>query len=175
MVIMFGSKINIHNYVAAVLFPTILSGCTGYNSGHDKNIENNTKTIQVIRSTDAATQKSKKTDLAHAPSNYQPEPYSALPPRSRQDNSGPSHLAQCNRDLESLHRISPSGYARYRDEYDALMRSSASFMAVSGDISDEVSDLARPRFQFALVNLCYRIKNALAQTLISQAGGEGAR
>lgn len=86
-----------------------------------------------------------------------------------------SHLTQCKRDLESLHRISPSEYTRYRDEYDALMRSSSGFMAVSGDISDEVSDLARPRFQFALVNLCYRIKNALAQTLISQAGGEGAR
>lgn len=93
----------------------------------------------------------------------------------RDDKAELSHLAQCKRDLESLRRISPSEYARYRDEYDALMSSSASFMAVSGDISDEVSDLARPRFQFALVNLCYRIKNALAQTLISQAGGEGAR
>ncbi|WP_368533273.1 hypothetical protein [Enterobacter hormaechei] len=89
-------------------------------------------------------------------------------------HSEPSHLVQCKRDLESMHRISPSDYDRYRNEYDALMRSSAGFLAVSGDISDEVSDLARPRFQFALVNLCYRIKNALAKSLISQAGGEGA-
>lgn len=91
------------------------------------------------------------------------------------ETQGFSHLVQCKRDLESLHRISPAAYERYRNEYDSLMRSSTSFIAVSGDLSDDISSLARPRFQFALVDLCYRIKNAVAQELLSQAGGEGGR
>ncbi|MBF7997769.1 hypothetical protein [Rahnella laticis] len=86
-------------------------------------------------------------------------------------NGAVSHLTQCNRDLDSLYTVNPAEYHTYLAEYDALMKSSAGFMAVKDDVSPEVADLARPRFQFALVNLCYRIKNALAQTLIKQAGG----
>lgn len=82
-----------------------------------------------------------------------------------------SHLTQCNRDLESLRTVSLTAYRRYQSEYDGLMKSSAGFMAVRDDVSPEVAELARPKFQFALVNLCYRIKDALAQTLINQAGG----
>ncbi|MBK0469653.1 hypothetical protein [Klebsiella aerogenes] len=82
-----------------------------------------------------------------------------------------SHLAQCNRDLESLRTVSQTEYRRYAAEYDALLKSSASFMTVKDDVSPEVAALARPKFQFALVNLCYRIKDALARTLINQAGG----
>lgn len=84
---------------------------------------------------------------------------------------GSSHLTQCNRDLESLRTVSLTAYRRYQSEYDGLMKSSAGFMAVRDDVSPEVAELARPKFQFALVNLCYRIKDALAQTLINQAGG----
>lgn len=82
-----------------------------------------------------------------------------------------SHLTQCNRDLESLRTVSQTEYRRYAAEYDALLKSSAGFMTVKDDVSPEVAALARPKFQFALVNLCYRIKDALAQTLINQAGG----
>lgn len=82
-----------------------------------------------------------------------------------------SHLTQCNRDLESLRTVSMTEYKRYQSEYDALIKSSTSFMTVKDDVSPEVAELARPKFQFALVNLCYRIKDALAQTLINQAGG----
>ena len=60
-------------------------------------------------------------------------------------------------------------YRKYLAQYDGLMKSSAGFMSVKDDVSPEVAELARPRFQYALVNLCYRIKGALAQTLTNQA------
>lgn len=85
--------------------------------------------------------------------------------------SGTTHLEQCNRDLESLRTVNSGEYNNYLAQYTALMKSSAGFMAVKDDVSPEVAELARPKFQFALVNLCYRIKNTLAQTLINQAGG----
>ncbi|WP_312055636.1 hypothetical protein [Pantoea brenneri] len=80
-----------------------------------------------------------------------------------------SPLAQCNRDLESLRTVNMTEYRKYLAQYDGLMKSSAGFMSVKDDVSPEVAELARPRFQYALVNLCYRIKGALAQTLINQA------
>lgn len=104
---------------------------------------------------------------ASAPAGVHREP--AVNAGKNQDAS--SHLTQCNRDLESLRTVSMTEYRRYTAEYDALMKSSAGFMTVKDDVSPEVAELARPKFQFALVNLCYRIKDALAQTLINQAGG----
>ncbi|WP_270655275.1 hypothetical protein [Enterobacter bugandensis] len=83
-----------------------------------------------------------------------------------------SHLTQCNRDLESLRTISITEYNNYMNEYDSLMKSSAGFLSIKDDVSPEVAELARPKFQFALANLCYRIKDSLAQTLIRQAGGQ---
>lgn len=90
---------------------------------------------------------------------------------SDRSHERPSHLVQCNRDLESLRTVSPSAYHRYQTEYDGLMKSSADFVTVKDDVSPEVAELARPRFQYALVSLCYRIKDALAQSLINQASG----
>lgn len=84
-----------------------------------------------------------------------------------------SHLIQCNRNLEALRTVDAAQYRRYQADYDALMKSSEGFVTVQDEVSLEVAALARPRFQFALVNLCYRIKNALAQTLIKQAEGGG--
>ncbi|ELY5941249.1 hypothetical protein SNN83_004411 [Cronobacter malonaticus] len=88
------------------------------------------------------------------------------------DKNSLSHLSQCNRDLESLRTVDAGQYRQYQSQYDSLMKTSAGFLSVKDDVSPEVAALARPRFQFALVNLCYRIKDALAQTLIRQAGGE---
>lgn len=82
-----------------------------------------------------------------------------------------SAINQCNRDLESLRTVNATEYRRYLSEYDGLMKSSADFLTVKDDVSPEVAELARPRFQFALVNLCYRIKDTLARTFIRQAGG----
>jgi len=82
-----------------------------------------------------------------------------------------SHLEDCIKNLESLKVINSVKYDLYLAEYDALMKSSEEFLTVKDDVSPEVAALARPRFQYALVNLCWRIKNSLAQTLINQAGG----
>ena len=82
-----------------------------------------------------------------------------------------SALQQCTRDIESLRTVDAAQYRRFLAEYDALMKSSEGFLTVKDDVSPEVAALARPRFQYALVNLCWRVKNNLEQTLINQAGG----
>lgn len=100
------------------------------------------------------------------------EPQSELNNTSTNNDTKPSHLTQCLRDLESLRTVNASQYRLYQVEYDALIKSSTDFLTVKEDISPEVAAMARPRFQFALVNLCYRIKDSLAQTFINQAGGK---
>ncbi|ENY5536616.1 hypothetical protein ACFZFR_003727 [Salmonella enterica] len=83
-----------------------------------------------------------------------------------------SYLTQCNRDLESLRTVDAKQYSIYLKEYDELMKNSENFLTVKDDISQEVASMARPRFQFALVNLCYRIKDRLVESLIHQAEGK---
>ena len=82
-----------------------------------------------------------------------------------------SHITQCNRDLESMRTVDIKQYMHYQRKSYELMKSSANFLTVKDDGSPEIASLVRPRFQFALVNLCYRIKDALARTFIKQAGG----
>ncbi|MGM8398349.1 hypothetical protein [Enterobacter hormaechei] len=154
-----------NTYITHVCISLLLISCVGCSA---TNLAKNKKTLTSTR--DEKVAGIALENIKHI-SNFPPTTSESS--NVKGVNTQPSHLTQCKRDLESLHRISPFDYDRYRNEYDALMRSSAGFMAVSGDISDEVNDLARPRFQFALVNLCYRIKNALAKSLISQADGEG--
>lgn len=82
-----------------------------------------------------------------------------------------SQRVQCNRDLESLRTVSLWAYHHYQTEYDRLMKSSAGFVTVKDDAFQESAELARPRLEDALVSLCYRIKGALAESLINQASG----
>lgn len=170
----------IEKYIIAVFLVFALSSCSAQhtllksrNADAITNVSSSS-TVDAETTTSSGDETAKKSITSPNQPGQPEAAISYIRKRNNDSSPSPSHLEQCNRDLESLHRISPSEYARYRNEYDALMRSSAGFIAVSGDISDEVSDLARPRFQFALVNLCYRIKSALAKTLISQASGEGA-
>lgn len=144
----FYTKISFINYFSnwSMLFltSTVVFGCVGCSSPES----HSTNTAPVISHTVAAA-----TSIDH-------------------DSSSSSRLTQCNRDLESLHTVDIGQYKRYLSEYESLMKSSAGFMTVKDDVSPEVAELARPKFQFALVNLCYRIKGALAQTLINQANGQ---
>lgn len=141
------------NYFNAALVVLLISGCS-------------------------ASDKTENTSMDTRNGEYSRQPYSSHPDSENIKTNvnakvATSHLSQCNRDLESLRTVDAGQYRRLQTQYDTLMKSSESFLTVKDDVSPEVAALARPRFQFALVNLCYRIKDALAQTLIRQAGGEG--
>lgn len=84
-----------------------------------------------------------------------------------------SKLSQCTRELEALKHFAKSKYTLYQVEFARITSSSAAYLDVARGISSDINDLVRPRYQYALTSLCYRIKNDLSTALINQVGTHG--
>ncbi|WP_166296173.1 hypothetical protein [Photorhabdus tasmaniensis] len=89
---------------------------------------------------------------------------------SADNNSG--KLAQCTRELEALKQFSGAKYTRYKAEFDRIARTGSQYLAVANGISEDINDLVRPKYQYALTSLCYRIKNDLSLALINQVDAQ---
>ncbi|NHB95407.1 hypothetical protein C5470_02825 [Photorhabdus stackebrandtii] len=91
-------------------------------------------------------------------------------PPSADSNSG--KLAQCTRELEALKQFNGAKYTRYKTEFDRIARTGSQYLAVANGISEDINDLVRPKYQYALTSLCYRIKNDLSLALINQVDAQ---
>ncbi|MCT8353513.1 MULTISPECIES: hypothetical protein [Photorhabdus] len=89
---------------------------------------------------------------------------------STDSNSG--KLAQCTRELEALKQFNGAKYTRYKAEFDRIARTGSQYLAVANGISQDINDLVRPKYQYALTSLCYRIKNDLSLALINQVDAQ---
>ena len=85
---------------------------------------------------------------------------------SLKSNSG--KISQCTRELEALKYFNNIKYNNYKLELGKIKQTSASYLGVANGISEDINDLVRPKLQYALTNLCYRIKNDLSESLIKQ-------
>ncbi|MGR7053271.1 hypothetical protein ACU637_21475 [Klebsiella aerogenes] len=77
-------------------------------------------------------------------------------------------ISQCTRELEALKSFNKVKYNNYKLELGKIKQTSASYLGVANGISEDIDDLVRPKLQYALTNLCYRIKNDLSESLIKQ-------
>lgn len=82
---------------------------------------------------------------------------------------GESKVSQCNKELQALKTINGAESARYQREMDHLVASGQQYMNVKAGISSDINDIMTPRYQFAVANLCWKIRNALSQSLLKQA------
>lgn len=80
-----------------------------------------------------------------------------------------SKVAQCNNELAALKTVNAPHYARYRSEMDHLVASGRRYMDVQAGISNDINDIMTPRYQYGMASLCWRIRNALSQSLMAQA------
>lgn len=83
-------------------------------------------------------------------------------------DEGTDKIEQCARELNALKTFSPAKYTQYQSEYDHITKTSAQYLAVSKGISSDINDLVRPKYQYALTSLCFRIKTDLSSSLINQ-------
>ncbi|HCM7228993.1 TPA: hypothetical protein N3282_004449 [Klebsiella aerogenes] len=77
-------------------------------------------------------------------------------------------LSQCTRELEALKTFNNNKYNDYKLELSKIKQTSVSYLGVASGISEDINDLVRPKLQYALTNLCYRIKNDLSESMIKQ-------
>lgn len=77
-------------------------------------------------------------------------------------------LAQCTRELEALKAFNSAKYNQYQAEFTKIKQTSTKYLGVANGISSDINDLVRPKLQYALTSLCYRIKNDLSASMINQ-------
>lgn len=85
---------------------------------------------------------------------------------SRADSG--NKLAQCSRELAALQKFDAEKYTKYQREFDHITRTGAQYLTVAKGISGDINDLVRPKYQYALTNLCYHIRTDLSNSLINQ-------
>lgn len=80
-----------------------------------------------------------------------------------------SKVRLCNKELQALKGINAAEYSRYRREMDHLVVSGQRYMNIQGEISNDINDILAPRYQFGMADLCWKIRNALSQSLLTEA------
>jgi hypothetical protein len=83
-------------------------------------------------------------------------------------SEGGSKVTQCNNELLALKTINTAEYSRYHREMTQLVTSGQRYMNVKGEISSDINDIMTPRYQFGMANLCWKIRNALSQSLLTE-------
>ncbi len=136
--------------ILAAIISICLSGCIHKPVPHDVSTMTEIKPLTEIK-------------------NRPPLPDSkALAEKSELDTEHNLRLAHCTHELEALKTYSPAQYKQEHREFIQLTQRSAKYLEVSADISSDINQLVRPKYQFALASLCYRIRNDLTLALINQ-------
>jgi hypothetical protein len=80
-----------------------------------------------------------------------------------------SRTLQCRRELEALQGYNPAKYRQYNAEFERTAGNLKKYLEIKNGIGSEVNDLAMPKYQFAIRDICFRIKNELATSIIHKA------
>jgi hypothetical protein len=78
-------------------------------------------------------------------------------------------IAQCHKELDALRTFNPQSYTKFKNEFDDVSRKTQKYLSVKANIGDDVNDLAMPHYQFAIRDLCFRIRTELTKSMVERA------
>lgn len=97
----------------------------------------------------------------------QPQVVAPTPaPAPESDNA--VRIQECKKELAALKDFSPRSYEKYQTEFDAISFKTQKYIRVQDQLSDEINDLVKPKYQFAIRDFCFRVKNTLSTAIINQ-------
>lgn len=77
-------------------------------------------------------------------------------------------IQECKKELAALKDFSPRSYEKYQAEFDAISFKTQKYIRVQDQLSDEINNLVKPKYQFAIRDFCFRVKNSLSTAIINQ-------
>jgi hypothetical protein len=128
--------------IPAVAAIFILSGCAGANKP-------------------ASTTPS--TDKSATPSVVTPTPASQ-PVRV---STAEGRMMQCRKELDALQMYSATKHQQLSAEFNRTAGQLKKYLEVKNNIGMDVNDLAMPKYQFAIRDVCFRIKTQLATSIVT--------
>jgi hypothetical protein len=135
--------------IPAVAAIFILSGCAGANKP-------------------ASTTPS--TDKSATPSVVTPTPASQpvrVSTAEGQTQDYASRMMQCRKELDALQMYSATKHQQLSAEFNRTAGQLKKYLEVKNNIGMDVNDLAMPKYQFAIRDVCFRIKTQLATSIVT--------
>ncbi|NWA63447.1 hypothetical protein HX773_21310 [Pantoea sp. B9002] len=77
-----------------------------------------------------------------------------------------SRLIQCRKELDAMQSYNPPKYQSYKSEFDKTASHLKKYLEVKGGIGNDINELAMPKYQFAIRDVCFRIKTDLATSIV---------
>ncbi len=79
-----------------------------------------------------------------------------------------ARIQECRKELDAMQSYSKASYDAYLAEFQKVGAQTNKYLQIKGGISSDINDLAMPRYQFQIRELCFRIKTRLTQLIIRQ-------
>ncbi|NWA63133.1 hypothetical protein HX773_19690 [Pantoea sp. B9002] len=80
-----------------------------------------------------------------------------------------SRIMQCRKELDALQTYNVAKHQQFKNEFDRTAGQLKKYLEVKNGISSDVNDLAMPKYQFAIRDVCFRVKSELATSIIKAA------
>jgi chromosome segregation ATPase len=91
----------------------------------------------------------------------------AAPVQSAESQSA-NRIQECKKELAALKAFNVRSYEKYQGEYDAISRETQKYIKYREELGDDINYLVMPKYQFAIRNVCFRIKSDLSTSILSQ-------
>jgi hypothetical protein len=79
-----------------------------------------------------------------------------------------NRVQECKKELAALKAFNPRSFEKYQAEYDTISRETQKYIKYREELGDDINYLVMPKYQFAIRNVCFRIKNDLSTSILSQ-------
>lgn len=89
-------------------------------------------------------------------------------PGGTAENTSAVRIRECKNELAALKEFNVRAYDKYQAEYDSISRETQKYIKVKSQLGEDINYLAMPKFQFAIRNVCFRIKNDLTSSIVDQ-------
>ncbi|WP_343553467.1 hypothetical protein [Pantoea sp.] len=80
-----------------------------------------------------------------------------------------SRLMQCRAELDALQTYNVAQHQQFKAEFEKTAGHLKKYLEVKNGIGSDVNDLAMPKYQFAIRDVCFRIKTQLASSIVKAA------
>lgn len=115
----------------------------------------------------AGCQASSSTPANNKVSQYEMKTAAGLTTPAAQPDKQSQRIGQCRNELDALRTFNLVSYDKYNAEFSRISEKTKKYLKIKNDIGEDVNDLAMPRYQFAIRDVCFRIRTDLAKAMIA--------
>ena len=86
---------------------------------------------------------------------------------AQQENSRVTRISECHSELEALKTFNPSAFQKHQVEFNRISIQTQKYLNIKKGLGNDINDLAMPKYQYSVRDLCFRIRTDLGKAMTS--------